>query len=239
MTSQTRDAVRQIYSKDAPAYDRERLEDRRGLLLSNHDLWLFEQMFPQQQENMKVLEIGAGTGRFTIPVLNRGFRVLATDINQAMLDLLQQKLEAMGLAAQCQIQLADVFKLALPSNEFDYVYSLHVIPRFMTLNDQRAALAEIGRVLKPGGTLLFNYRNIRSPFGLFYREYGAKPAQIEDALRDAGLRIVQTRGKWLLNRTLLNHLPMFANRVLAAADRRLTRFWTTRAWDVFVIARKN
>jgi SAM-dependent methyltransferase len=42
------------------------------------------------------------------------------------------------------------------------VYSINVLPRLLTLEDQRAALQEIARVIKPGGRLLFNYR-IRPP----------------------------------------------------------------------------
>ena len=52
------------------------------------------------------------------------------------------------------------------------------------------------------------------------------------------MRIIDQRGKWLLNRRLLDKLPLFVGRCLAAIDRALERVRPNRAWDVFLVAEK-
>ncbi len=239
MATSTRDKIREDYSKSGEQYDHVRIETPRGLLLSEHDIKIFNRMFPTGPASMNMLEIGAGTGRFTLLALERGFSLQAVDINQTMLDELQKKVEAMGASDRCQIHVDDIFKLAKEDEAFDYVFSLHVIPRFLTLEDQRAALTEVCRVVKPGGRLLFNYRNAKSFYNLFYKGHAASPREIEQILSDAGMRVIEKRGKWLLNRKLLNKLPVFVGRLIALADRVLEGFWPNRAWDVFLVARKG
>jgi len=90
--SHTREKLRRAYSEDSDGYDKHRLENTRGNLLSQHDLRLFQDMWPAISTGIKVLEIGAGTGRFTIPVLKDGYEVVATDINEEMLRRLKEKL---------------------------------------------------------------------------------------------------------------------------------------------------
>lgn len=239
MAIDTRDIIRQHYSSSGVDYDSVRIEDPRGRLLSEHDIRLFESMFVPSRQDLTVLEVGAGTGRFTIPVLQRGCRVVATDINQTMLDQLRLKINDLGLADRCELRIEDIFKLSFPDNHFDYALSLHVIPRFLTITDQRAAITEVARTLRPGGTFLFNYRNAKSPYGLIYKGHAATPAQIEQILHDAGMRISQKRGKWLLNRRIINTLPIPVSRAVACLDHALNGFWVERAWDVFVIAVKD
>lgn len=239
MTTANREIVQQMYAKDAAAYDRVRLEEDRGALLSRHDLALFEAMLPEPVPGGRTLEAGAGTGRFTIPALQRGHSIIATDVNDTMLERLRHKVEALDLSGRCEAREADIFHLDFPDAHFDLAISLHVIPRFLCLEDQRAAIKEVARTLKPGGRFLFNYRNSRSFYAAAYRGHAASPAQIKSILREAGLRIVQTRGKWLLNKRVLSHLPLFAGRALALADRGLRRFLPSGAWDVFVLAEKE
>lgn len=238
LSNDTRSFVREHYSKDAAEYDRVRLEDPKGRLLSDHDVWLFLKMLPPASPELRTLEVGAGTGRFTLPALDRGYHIVATDINEEMLRLLREKIQQRHLEDRCTVKIDDIFQLSFNPAEFDFAFTLHVIPRFLTLDDQAAALKELGRVLKPGGKLLFNYRNIRSPYGWLYKGHGATPDQIDRMLRDAGMKIVEQRGKWLLNKTLITRLPLFLGKMISACDRLTARVWTTRAWDVFVLAEK-
>ncbi len=98
------------------------------------------------------LEIGAGTGYFTLNLLSAGIveHATCTDISPGMLATLQANAERMHLAVQTRI--ADAERLPFEDEAFDLVLGhavLHHIP------DLGAAFSEFRRVLRPGGTLLF------------------------------------------------------------------------------------
>jgi SAM-dependent methyltransferase len=99
-----------------------------------------------------MLEIGAGTGYFSLNLLRQGIidRVTATDISPGMLDVLQATAKDLGLAVEAVP--ADAERLPFADASFDLVLGhavLHHLP------DLDAALAEFSRVLRPGGTLAF------------------------------------------------------------------------------------
>ncbi len=235
----TREDVQEVYAGSAAEYDRVRLEDPRGALVTEHDTRLFLRLFPPEPGNMTVVEIGAGTGRFTVPALARGFSLTATDVNETMLDRLRERIEARGWSDRCRIQAEDIFNLSFADGSLDYVFALHVIPRFGSLKDQQAAICEVGRTMKSGGRFLFNYNNRSSFYGLFYKGHTVTPSQMKRMLARAGLHIAAHRGKWLMNRTMVNHLPMAAGRAVAAVDHAISGLWPTHAWDVFAVAVKE
>lgn len=239
MTSDSREAIRKAYDHGAAVYDEIRAVQPKGLLLSTHDTRLFDRLLPKHKLGMEALEVGAGTGRFTLPALKRGYRVIATDINESMTTALQQKLDETGLKDRCIVGTEDVFNLSFPGESFDFVYCLHVIPRFLNLADQRGALAELARVLRVGGQLLFNYRGSRSFYNLFYRGHSTAPSEIRRVLTEAGMTITKQRAKHLLNRRLLNFLPLPLGRALSVLDRALETTLPDLAWDVFVLATKD
>jgi ubiquinone/menaquinone biosynthesis C-methylase UbiE len=239
MTEQTRLNVQERYSETADSYDRWREENPRGRLVSDHDIHMFNSIFPTEQGDMEVLEVGAGTGRFTLPALERGFQFTSTDINESMLEALRKKVEECGWADKCTIQTADIFNLEFEDASFDLIFTFHVIPRFESLADQIAAIKELARVLKPGGRLLFNYSNKTSLYGAFRKKHTAKHSEIVKALSAVDLHIVKMRGKWVMNRLLINKLPLFLGKFVAWKDRVLFRFFPRFAWDVYVIAEKE
>ncbi len=239
LTRQSREEIRKTYGMSGEEYDEWRLADERGLLLSEHDQQIFNQMFPELPADARVLEIGAGTGRFTIPALERGVTMTAADINQSLLTSLREKVKARGFESRCEIREADIFNLDFPDESFDLVFSLHVIPRFTSLDDQRAALCEVTRVIRPGGMLLFNYRGSRSFINLLYQGHATPPAEVARSLAEGGMRIVQKRGKWLLNRKLINLIGPTLARGVGGIDRLLQGFAPDYAWDIFVLAEKG
>ena len=99
-----------------------------------------------------VLEVAAGTGVVTralsacLPAANT---IVATDLNQAMLD----QAVATGTARPVQWQQADAMRLPFPDAAFDAV-----VCQFgaMFFPDKAAAYAEARRVLRPGGQFIFN-----------------------------------------------------------------------------------
>ncbi len=98
------------------------------------------------------LEIGAGTGYFTLNLLRAGVIAQATcsDISPGMLAVLQANAERLGL--EVKTTAADAERLPFKDASFDLVLGhavLHHIP------DLALAFSEFERVLAPGGTLLF------------------------------------------------------------------------------------
>jgi ubiquinone/menaquinone biosynthesis C-methylase UbiE len=100
----------------------------------------------------RMLEIGAGTGYFTLNLLRQGVveEAVATDISPGMLKVLDATAERLGLAVTSV--RADAEKLPFEDESFDLVLGhavLHHVPHL------EKALAEFARVLRPGGTLAF------------------------------------------------------------------------------------
>jgi ubiquinone/menaquinone biosynthesis C-methylase UbiE len=236
--SGTREQVKSTFSTSGAEYDAARFSSARFSLLSECYARLFLKLLPRPAQANAVLEIGAGTGRFTALVLERGFSVTATDVNPGLLEGLREKVSQTGAADRCRIEVQDMFDLSYADHAFDLVYSINVLPRLLTLEDQRAALLEIARVIRPGGRLLFNYRNSRSFYRFFFRKHTAAPDEIGVILAEAGLRIVDQRGQQFSSVMLFNRLPMFLNRLIVKLDVALSHHFVSHAWDIFVLAEK-
>lgn len=101
---------------------------------------------------MSVLDAGCGPGRLTVPVAKavgeRG-EVVALDVQRAMLDKLERRVEAEGLTNVRSVQ-AVLGDGALGYETFDRVLLVTVLGE---VRDRAAALREIHAALKPGGIL--------------------------------------------------------------------------------------
>jgi SAM-dependent methyltransferase len=100
----------------------------------------------------RVLEIAAGTGVVTRKLaseLPAGSSIVATDLNQAMLDLAA----SVGTARPVEWRQADAMQLPFPDAAFDAVVCQFGV---MFFPDKAKAFAEARRVLRPGGVFLFN-----------------------------------------------------------------------------------
>jgi len=103
-----------------------------------------------------VLELGAGTGKFTARLLTSGAAVTALEPLAAMRRLLQESLpQVPAIAGRAEV-------LPLPDESQDAVVAAQAFHWFATPQ----VLAEIRRVLKPGGHLglIWNYRDVKVPW---------------------------------------------------------------------------
>ncbi|MBE9007768.1 class I SAM-dependent methyltransferase [Fortiea sp. LEGE XX443] len=105
----------------------------------------------------KFFETGIGTGRIAIPIAKKGYSYTGVDISHKMLSELHQKLE--GISHQLTTVKADATFLPFADNSFDVALTVHV---FHLISAWKQALAEIRRVLKPGGIYLYSHGNMNS-----------------------------------------------------------------------------
>ena len=114
----------------------------------------------------RTLEIGAGTGRFTVPLRAAGVEVFGVDISAAMLSKLREKDPAAPTLR------ADATRLPFRDGAFGAalaVHVLHLIPAW------RQAVAELVRVLGRRGLVLIDTGGPDNPIELrFFQEAGVK-----------------------------------------------------------------
>lgn len=97
-----------------------------------------------------VLELGVGTGRLALPLVEAGLSVTGLDASSAMLGRLADKPGAAAVAT-----VVGDMAGPLPDGPFDLVLvARNTLFNLTTEADQRACLAEVVRVLAPAGRLL-------------------------------------------------------------------------------------
>lgn len=102
----------------------------------------------------RVLDLGAGQGRHTYEILRRGAEAVAVDLNVDDLEQVEEMVGAMAVVGEIAApaarvtQVADALALPFPDGHFDRVIAAEILEH---VPDDRAAIAEIVRVVVPGG----------------------------------------------------------------------------------------
>jgi SAM-dependent methyltransferase len=105
-----------------------------------------------------VLELGAGTGRITLPVAQSGVRIYALDSDQGMLDALTRKIAAQPKTVQERTVIVneDMRRFRLTERFALIMAPFRGFLHNLTEEDQLACLRSVREHLRPGGRLVFN-----------------------------------------------------------------------------------
>jgi len=138
---QATERVRRIWERYAPRYDRQmRVWER--FLFGGSRAWVCG------QATGETLEVAFGTG-LNLGLYPDGVRLTGVDLSAAMLAVAAKR--AADLGAEASLREADAERLPFPDACFDTVVCTLGL---CSIPDDRAAIAEMHRVLRPGGRLL-------------------------------------------------------------------------------------
>jgi SAM-dependent methyltransferase len=105
-----------------------------------------------------VLEYGAGAGRLTLKLAQKGVQVCAVDISRPMLDLLRRRAQSLASDARRRITIAPGDMRSFRTRRrFDWVMvAFHGVGHLYTVKDMEAFLGRAWLHLEPGGKLVFD-----------------------------------------------------------------------------------
>jgi ubiquinone/menaquinone biosynthesis C-methylase UbiE len=150
--SEETERLKRIYEKQAPRYDRS-IAFWEKVLFRDGRQWVCS------RAQGEVLEVAIGTGR-NLTFYPAGVRLTGIDLSPAMLERARERAGELGM--EVDLREGDAQDLPFPGGSFDTVVctlSLCNVP------DDRRAVAEMKRVLRPGGRLLL-LDHIRAASGL-------------------------------------------------------------------------
>jgi ubiquinone/menaquinone biosynthesis C-methylase UbiE len=144
------------------------------------------------KQNLKILDIGTGTGFLALLLAEMGYGITAVDWSTTMMQKAIEKAKAAQFPVQFEVQ--DAENLTFPDASYDAVVSRHVL---WTLADPFRASKEWARVIKPGGMIITDIPRQGSNSGK--RHYGeeigkqlplgngADPEEVMNMFKEAGL----------------------------------------------------
>lgn len=156
-------AVERSYARWAPVYDRTfgaitNVGRRRATALLS-------------ELGGSVLEVGVGTG-LALRHYDRRVSVTGVDYSAEMLDKARAKVAAEGLQNVAALHRMDARLLEFPDESFDHVAAMHVIS---VVPEPEKVMAEIARVVRPGGSVVLVNHFSRETGALAWAERAAAP----------------------------------------------------------------
>ena len=141
--------VRRVQDKLAPKYDRS-MGRWEKILFGGGREWVCS------KASGDVLEIAIGTGR-NLRHYPSGVRLTGIELSPKMLDVARERAAELGRDAD--LRLGDAQALDFPERSFDTVVCTFAL---CTIPDERRAISEAHRVLRPGGRFVL-IEHVRSP----------------------------------------------------------------------------
>lgn len=137
-----------------------------------------EDMKGSGKKDIKILDIGAGTGRYSVALAEEGYDVTAVELVRYNLGILKSKgssVKAMQGNAMHLSKIAD--------QSFDLTLLFGPMYHLCSLEDKIQAMREAKRVTKPGGIVMVAY--CMNEYGVI--TYGFKENHVKECLKDGRL----------------------------------------------------
>jgi SAM-dependent methyltransferase len=145
-----------------------------------------ERFFP---DSGRLLDLGCGAGRTTAALEARGFDVVGVDVSRPM-----ARETSVATGVPCVV--GDASRLPFSADSFDCVlFSYNGLDELQPERARHAALAEVRRVLVPGGRLAFSSHNVVRQFVPFPPTPSGLGARLRFWLANARAGLVGTRYK--------------------------------------------
>jgi ubiquinone/menaquinone biosynthesis C-methylase UbiE len=174
----TQETWEEVWASSAPNYDPAEPQLRDSLAL-------IERFWPERSG--RFLEAGCGSAANALNLAQRGADVAGIDLSPSGLSMAKSAFAERGLRGE--FLRGDVREIPFPDESFEFVYAGGVVEHFVE-TDQ--AVAEMVRVLRPGGRLLLTVPALTLSYSyLFLRGNIPAVPMVEEAMSFVQLRLLR------------------------------------------------
>lgn len=117
----------------------------------------------------RVVDVGCGTGNFSIKLARKGLEVVGVDVSRHMLKKAQEKVKKLDEDLEISFQQMDAKNLDFSEASFDAAFSMATI-EFIPDEDKKDFVQEMLRIVKSGGKVLVGTITADSEWGEKYKE---------------------------------------------------------------------
>jgi len=137
--------------------DWETLYKEKGIVQKEPSKFVKEVVeFFKQQNLKKILDLGCGTGRHTIYLLENGFKVYGCDASESALNIAKE------IIKNAEFKKCDMTSLLYEDNYFDGILC-HFVIQHGKIEQIKKAISEIYRVLRKEGNLYLSVPSVKHP----------------------------------------------------------------------------
>jgi ubiquinone/menaquinone biosynthesis C-methylase UbiE len=202
-------SVIEFYEKEAQSYDEKRSSSAAGKFIWGTERGMILNLC-EDIKRKKILDLGAGTGRYSIELAKNGANIVSYDPAKAMIKVINEKSYKENVIERISFVQGDGKKLPFKDSSFDGIICMYVLSHLSTYKD---VLREMKRVIKPDGFIIANFPNILStylPAAIYvnvthhavgkrvYSKFFTKN-KVKKTLESAGFVIEEVRGSIFLH----------------------------------------
>ena len=138
-------SVKDFYSEKSHArqYDKIRFGNAGGRLIDDWEKSILLDLIDGHPKDQPIVEVAAGTGRFSLMLARMGYSVIAVDHSMEMLKQIQEAAEEEKLDITCV--RCDAFNMPFADDVFPTVFSMRFVWHYKAMHDAIAELARIAR----------------------------------------------------------------------------------------------
>ncbi len=224
------------YGDQIPAAVRDRLVSRKIDIMGG---WLRRSGVAPGAQG---LDLGCGQGWYAVEMARLGYAMSACDRAAAQVDQARRFIAAEGQTIETTS--ADARSLPYSDASFDFAYGVNVMHHVIDPGGTSRALAEVVRVLRPGGSFFLQEINTENPLFAFYMGYVFPLIREIDDGTEAWVKPTSlppvAGARWDPDHAYLTFLPDFTPaplvRLFGPLERALERS-PLRAWSAHFVAR--
>jgi 2-polyprenyl-3-methyl-5-hydroxy-6-metoxy-1,4-benzoquinol methylase len=153
------DTLAPDYAEQLSPSARERVVQRKATIM-------FDALYAAGVQGPRLLDVGCGHGWYIETLEREGAQVTGIDLSPAQLAAARTY-----LGRSVPLTAGSVLAVPVKSGTFDGVYAVNVFHHLEDERLQTAALAELARVVRPGGLVFLHEINTRNPLFAFYMSY--------------------------------------------------------------------